>query len=137
MNHSENNETMKSKAPMVIGGIFVSYLVFVAVIMFVYEPTPEQMDWDDRQAYNQGKLSEISLGQSLEQVRTLLGTADFSEAKTSENANLNVLFYRTHRSKSDGKTTKDECTPLLFKNNQLIAWGEDTYQQYLSAKFIQ
>ncbi len=127
---------MKSKAPMIIGGIFVSYLAFVAIIMTFYEPTPEDMDWDDRQSYNQGKLSEITLGQSIQDVRLLLGNADFSEAKTTSDGPMQVLFYRTHRQKSDGKTTKDECTPLVFKDNQLIAWGEDTYQQYLTANIV-
>ena len=91
------------------------------------------MDWEDRQAYNKAKLTEITLGIPVDQVKTLLGKADFSEAKTINNDTLQVLFYRTHHSKSDGETTRDECTPLLFKNNKLIAWGQDTYQQYLAA----
>lgn len=128
---------MKSKAPMIIGGIFVSYLAFVAVMMTVYEPTLADMDWDDRESYNQGKMSEINLGQSIQEVKLLLGNADFSEAKTTDNGPMQVLFYRTHRQKSDGKTTKDECTPLVFKDDALVAWGEDTYQQYLSASITQ
>lgn len=124
---------MKSKVPVIIGTIFAAYIAFVAVVVLVYEPTPDDMGWEDRQAYNQQKLTELTLGQSLDAVKTLLGKADFSEAKVSDNANLLVLFYRTHHEKSDGVTTKEECTPLLFKDQQLIAWGDDTYQQYLSA----
>lgn len=124
---------MKSKVPVIIGSIFAAYLAFVAVVVLVYEPTPDDMDWEDRQAYNKAKLTEITLGIPVDQVKTLLGKADFSEAKTINNDTLQVLFYRTHHSKSDGETTRDECTPLLFKNNKLIAWGQDTYQQYLAA----
>lgn len=123
---------MKSKVPVIIGTLFAAYVAFVLVVVLVYEPSPEDMDWQDRQAYNNAKLSELTLGQPLDTVTLVLGKADFSEAKTVEQDSLQVLFYRTHHSKSDGETTRDECTPLLFKNNKLIAWGQDTYQQYLT-----
>lgn len=123
---------MKSKVPVIIGTLFAAYVAFVLVVVLVYEPRPEDMDWQDRQAYNNAKLSELTLGQPLDTVTLVLGKADFSEAKTVEQDSLQVLFYRTHHSQSDGETTRDECTPLLFKNNKLIAWGQDTYQQYLT-----
>ncbi|MCL1073545.1 DUF3192 domain-containing protein [Shewanella dokdonensis] len=122
---------MKSKIPVVIGTLFLAYIAFVAVVVLVYKPNPEDMSWEDRQIYNQGKLTELKLGQSGESVLALMGRPDFSEAKLSQGQTLNILFYRTHQTKSDGITTKDECTPLLFRNDQLIAWGDDTYQQYL------
>ena len=58
---------MKGKAPVVIGSIFIAYLVFVAVVILFYEPKPEDMSWEDRQAYNQSKVTELLLGQTLEQ----------------------------------------------------------------------
>ncbi|WP_345859471.1 DUF3192 domain-containing protein [Shewanella algae] len=122
---------MKGKAPVVIGSIFIAYLVFVAVVILFYEPKPEDMSWEDRQAYNQSKVTELLLGQTLEQTIETLGRADFSEAMQTHGQSLQVLFYRTQHVKSDGKTTKDECTPLLFADGRLQAWGEDTYQQYL------
>ncbi|WYI90788.1 DUF3192 domain-containing protein [Shewanella chilikensis] len=73
----------------------------------------------------------MTTGQTLEQTIETLGRADFSEAIQTHGQSLQVLFYRTQHVKSDGKTTKDECTPLLFKDGRLQAWGEDTYQQYL------
>ncbi|MDF0534524.1 DUF3192 domain-containing protein [Shewanella sp. A32] len=124
---------MKSKIPVVIGTLFLAYMAFVAVIVLVYEPNPDDMSWEDRQAYNQEKLTEIKLGQSGEEIITMMGRPDFSEAKLSQGQALNILFYRTHQTKPDGATTKDECTPLLFRNDRLIAWGEDTYQQYLKS----
>ncbi|GIU42406.1 DUF3192 domain-containing protein [Shewanella algidipiscicola] len=123
---------MKSKVPVIIGTLFAAYVAFVLVVVLVYEPSPEDMDWQDREAYNKAKLSELTLGQPLDTVTLVLGKADFSEAKTVKQDSLQVLFYRTHHTKSDGETTRDECTPLLFKNNKLIAWGQDTYQQYLT-----
>ncbi|GGI94426.1 DUF3192 domain-containing protein [Shewanella hanedai] len=123
---------MKSKLPVIIGSIFAAYLAFVAVVVVVYDPTPDEMDWEDRQTYINAQLSEITLGQSLVEIKTLLGKADFSEARVANENTIQVLFYRTHHMKSDGETTRDECTPLLFKDQKLIAWGEGTYQQYLT-----
>ncbi|WP_434928773.1 DUF3192 domain-containing protein [Shewanella sp. HL-SH8] len=124
---------MKAKATYVIGGVFIAYLFFVAVVMFVYEPQPEDREWDDRQAYNNQKMSELSFGQPREDIIKIFGSADFVEAKTAIDGQYQLLFYRTHHVQSDGITTRDECTPLLFKNNILIAWGTETLQQYLAS----
>ncbi|MGB0893865.1 MAG: DUF3192 domain-containing protein [Parashewanella sp.] len=124
---------MNSKAPVIIGSVFVSYLIFAAIFMYFYQPSVTDMDWEERQTYNQKFLTQLSLGQEIELVRSKFGAADFSEAKTSHNKQIVVLFYRTHHTKGDGKTTRDECTPLLFIDNKLVAWGTDTYQQYLEA----
>ncbi|MCW3174335.1 DUF3192 domain-containing protein [Shewanella subflava] len=127
---------MKASATFIIGGIFIAYLIFVAVVMFVYEPLPEDRAWEDRQAYNSQKITEITFGQSLEAIKKTFGRADFVEAKTGVDGQYQLLFYRTHHVTSDGITTRDECTPLLFKNNVLIAWGIETYQQYLDSKIL-
>lgn len=37
---------MKSKVSVIIGSIFAAYVAFVAVVVLVYEPTPEDMNWD-------------------------------------------------------------------------------------------
>lgn len=125
---------MKFNAPVVIGGLFAIYLVFVGIVMLTYESTPNSMDWDDRQVYNLQTISTLDLGQPKDEVFELLGQADFSEAKQGVEGALTVLFYRTHRKNSDGETTRDECTPLLFRDNKLVAWGTDTYEQYLSSE---
>jgi hypothetical protein len=41
------------------------------------------------------------------------------------------MFYRTQHRQADGITTEDECTALLFENNELIAWGDSAYQSYV------
>jgi hypothetical protein len=122
-----------SKITVVLLGGFFAYLIFAAVMMANYEPTPGQKDWDDRQAYNLQQLSHIKLGQSLDDIVTLMGEADFVEAKTLAGKPLQIMFYRTHHIKGDGITTKDECTPLLFDNEKLIAFGQETYEQYARA----
>ncbi|WP_394128749.1 DUF3192 domain-containing protein [Shewanella maritima] len=123
---------MNNKVSYIIGGIFIAYLIFVAVVMVVYEPKPEDRSWEDRQAYNQQKVTELSFGTPETDIIQMLGRADFVEAKTAQDGLYKVLFYRTHHVKSDGKTTKDECTPLLFRDGLLVAWGENTFEQYLS-----
>ena len=40
------------------------------------------------------------------------------------------MFFRTQHVRADGLTTQDECTPLLFENDKLIAWGEGAYLSY-------
>ncbi|MGL5359361.1 MAG: DUF3192 domain-containing protein [Shewanella sp.] len=124
---------MKSTVFVILGSIFAAYVAFVAVVALVYEPTPDEMSWEDRQLFISQTINSLSLGQPRVEIIALLGTPDFSEAKTLSQSQLLVLFYRTHQQKSDGVTSKDECTPLLFKDDILIAWGADTYQQYLSA----
>ena len=109
---------MKSKVSVIIGSIFAAYVAFVAVVVLVYEPTPDDMSWEDRQSYNSQKMNELALGQNIVSVKQLLGKADFSEAKAVKETKLQVLFYRTHHEKSDGVTTKEECTPLIFENDQ-------------------
>jgi len=38
------------------------------------------------------------------------------------------LFYRTRRTEADGETSRDETTPLVFKNNELVGWGLKVYE---------
>jgi hypothetical protein len=128
-----NKKNKPSLLTLVLLGGFAAYLVFVAVMFSSYDPLPGEKDWDDRQAFNLQQLSHIKLGQSLDEIVTLMGEADFVEAKTVTGTALQIMYYRTHHIKGDGITTKDECTPLLFDNEKLIAWGPDTYQQYLNA----
>ncbi|GGQ34577.1 DUF3192 domain-containing protein [Shewanella litoralis] len=90
--------------------------------------------WQEQQDKNRALLANLALGMTSEQVATLMGTADFSEAYTQINsANdeqaIKVLYYRTQWAKGDGKTTKDECTPVVFKNNTLVGWGDTAMKQ--------
>lgn len=90
--------------------------------------------WEKQQDKNRALLANLGLGMTSEQVVTLMGTADFSEAYSKNNsANtdqaIKVLFYRTQWAKGDGKTTKDECTPIVFRDNTLVGWGDTALGQ--------
>lgn len=106
------------------------YLVFgIAVLMFYPDP-PDKMHWEDREQFNRVQIGKLELGTSRQDIITLMGSPDISEAKKVGEESLQVMFYRTQHKQSDGITTQDECTPLLFENDRLIAWGDGTYKKY-------
>ncbi|MBE1299999.1 MAG: DUF3192 domain-containing protein [Alteromonadaceae bacterium] len=85
--------------------------------------------WEDREYKNRKIIADLNLDMTTEQVRGRLGTPDFNELVQREDDVYQVLFYRTHRTSGDGKTTKDECTPVVMRNGLLIGWGETAYQR--------
>jgi hypothetical protein len=84
-------------------------------------------DWDDRESENRREISDLNTGINIAAVKRNMGTADFNELYKRGEDEYQVLFYRTHRTKGDGVTTKDECTPLVFKNGVLHGWGETAF----------
>jgi len=101
-----------------------AYAVFVALVVTFYDDSPDKMKWNDRETYNRQfiaklKLEEFTFEQALEQ----LGSPDITEAIKVTNDNFQVMFYRTQHVKSDGITTQNECTFLLFVNGVLKEIG--------------
>jgi len=88
--------------------------------------------WDDREVFNRKYIATLSIDDQLTKASIIenMGSPDLSEAKQTTESNIQVLFYRTQHKKSDGITAKDECTAMIFKNDMLIAWGDNAYQQY-------
>ena len=91
----------------------------------------EQQPSEDRSVENRSTISSLSLDLTQTEVTERLGIPDFTELHQSEKGNVKVLFYRTHRNKADGITTKDECTPLIFVNSRLVGWGEAAHNQIM------
>ncbi|AYA63596.1 MULTISPECIES: DUF3192 domain-containing protein [unclassified Alteromonas] len=110
-----------------------AYALFVFLVMSFYPDKPENMDWQDREEYNKVQITKLKLGATREEVLALLGSPDITEAKMDSGTTIQVMFYRTQHVRADGLTTQDECTPLLFEGDQLIAWGEGAYQSYLKS----
>ena len=108
----------------------VVYLALAAVVVLYIPDTPDNMNWQDREEYNSIKITTLKLGESHNAILELLGSPDISEAKMVEQDKYQVMFYRTQRKTPDGITTQDECTPLLFKNDVLIALGDNAYSQF-------
>ena len=102
-----------------------AYGVFVALVVNFYDDSPANMQWEDREAYNRQFINSLKLGHfTLDQALEKLGSPDITEAKISDNNNFQVLFYRTQHVKSDGITTQDECSYLLFVNNDLVEYAK-------------
>lgn len=80
-------------------------------------------DFDDREYENRKKIAKIQLGSSFNDVTNKLNVADFNENYQKNDTNIQVLFYRTHRTHKDGMTTKDECTYLHFVDGVLKETG--------------
>ncbi len=109
---------------------FAVYISFAAAVVLYYPDKPDNMNWEDREQYNSLQISKLKLGISHQDIIELLGSPDISEAKLVDSEKVQVMFYRTQRKTPDGITTQDECTPLLFRNDVLIAFGENAYTQF-------
>jgi len=109
------------------------YGFFVALVIIFYDDSPDNMKWGDREAYNRQFIAKVQLDKfTFEQALTNLGSPDITEAITVDNTNYQVMFYRTQHVKSDGITTQDECTFLLFVNGTLkeIGLGNNYPEQW-------
>jgi outer membrane protein assembly factor BamE (lipoprotein component of BamABCDE complex) len=84
-------------------------------------------DWEDREYNNRQHIAALESGMTYESVLRKMGVADFNELFEKQDGTYRVLFYRTQKTMGDGITTKDECTPLVFKNSQLVGWGDSAY----------
>jgi len=120
----------------VIGRILLAltvYAIFVTLIVTFYDDSPDQMKWKDKEAYNRQFITKITLDKfTFEQALTQLGSPDITEATIVDEVNYQVMFYRTQHVKSDGITTQDECTFLLFVNGLLkeIGLGDHYPEQW-------
>lgn len=83
-------------------------------------------NWEYRQKVNREYIADLRLGVPLSDVRAELGRADYSEAwRNDAGSEVVVLRYRTHHRRSDGDTTEDETTALVFVDGQLTRWGAE------------
>lgn len=80
--------------------------------------------WRDIERENRQKIDGLSKGARVEEVMQRMGVADFNELFEKSGQQYQVLYYRTQLRDSDGITTKDECTPVVFKAGVLMGWGQ-------------
>jgi hypothetical protein len=81
-------------------------------------------DWSDIERETRRAIDDLALGMRIDDVRAAMpNTAAFSEAFVSGATEYRVLFYRTQRVEGDGATTRDETTPLVFADGELVGWG--------------
>lgn len=127
---------MNRKALLIAGCLVIPYPVGYWLATTVFGDDPAKMIWSDREAFNRKYFETLSLQHPVrqEQVITKLGGPDITEAKNSGDVMWQLLYYRTHRTVSDGITTKTECSALLFKNRVLVAIGEQAELDYQRAQ---
>ncbi|MGO2012422.1 MAG: DUF3192 domain-containing protein [Pseudoalteromonas sp.] len=115
----------------IVLGLGVYALIAILVITF-YKDDPQAMIWQDREAFNKRYIAKLSIEQpvELDSVLDYLGSPDLTYAKRNKDSALQIIFYRTQHVKSDGITTIDECTGLLFKDGELILWGPSAYDAF-------
>lgn len=85
--------------------------------------------WQKAQKDNKRKIAQLEVGDVYSSVRKTMGTPDFNESFSEDGKKYQVIFYRTHHRHSDGETSKDECTPLIFVDGKLTSWGEKAYNK--------
>ncbi|CUS49290.1 MAG: Protein of unknown function (DUF3192) [Idiomarinaceae bacterium HL-53] len=107
---------------------FIIYAVIAGSVLTFHTANPENMTWREREVFNRKYIGRLALGSEREEVLRLLGPPDLSEAVRTAEGELMVLFYRTHHVTSDGVTTRNETTPLIFRADKLIAWGDTAYR---------
>jgi hypothetical protein len=115
--------------------IILGLAVYASIVMLVinfYKDDPQAMIWQDREAFNNRFISKLDETESmpLEEVLETLGSPDLTYVSKQHDDVFQIVYYRTQLVKSDGITTQDECTGLLFKNGILLVWGENATLEY-------
>lgn len=122
----------------------LGWLILIAALLYplstwlvlnYYPDDPAKMNWTVREVYNKKYIEQLLQQPEVERSAVLekLGGPDITEAVKIDTDTYQLMFYRTKRAISDGITTKDECTPLLFKNQRLIAVDAAALQQFQHA----
>jgi hypothetical protein len=86
-------------------------------------------EWRAQQELNQSFIHSLDMGVSIAEVQRRLGDPDFTEAFGADDGEYRVLFYRTHHVRSDGKTTREETTPIVCLDGAVVGFGEDYYRR--------
>jgi|AntAceMinimDraft_1070359.scaffolds.fasta_scaffold21982_3 outer membrane protein assembly factor BamE (lipoprotein component of BamABCDE complex) len=89
----------------------------------------EEGDWEDRQKSNAKKIQKLELGRTISSIKIDFGEPDLVESFRRDTQDYKVLFYRTQHAHSDGMTTRDETTPLVFVDDVLVGWGESAVEK--------
>jgi hypothetical protein len=91
----------------------------------------ETDDWRHRQERNEEAVAHLELGRTLSSITSELGAPDMTEAFVRDGHSFRVLFYRSRLMHEDGRTTRNETTPLVFVDGELVGWGESAIEYAL------
>jgi hypothetical protein len=79
--------------------------------------------WEQNQKRNDRYITNIALGASQSSVEADLGAPDYRDSFQRNGDTCEVLYFRTQHAHSDGKTTRDETTPMVFIDGILVGYG--------------
>lgn len=77
-------------------------------------------------ARNNENLAKLKIGMTKQEVLSIMGEPLKDEVYNTEN----TWYYFTQVKWSDGMITRDECTPVFFKDDKLAGWGQLEYKQF-------
>ena len=77
------------------------------------------------QMKNLENSKKLRINMTKKQVLKVMG----KPVKGQEYSGPNVWFYYINTEWFDGRTTEDECLPLIFKKGKLHGWGWDYYEK--------
>ena len=80
---------------------------------------------------NNTNIKKLNIGLSKAEVLAIMGEPLKNEVYNTED----TWYYYTETKWSDGMKTRDECTPVFFKDDKLIGWGSIEYKKFLHKKW--
>jgi hypothetical protein len=117
-------EMKKGLLAIAISGVLLSGCVISIDDDYTHDYDGDKhSSWSKLEKENREKISELSPGTNISAVRRSMGTPEFDELLVKDSQEYRILFYRTQRTEGDGITTKDECTPILFVDGNLVGFG--------------
>lgn len=117
-----------------VARVFTVSLVSVAlsgcVVAIGSDELDRRDDWGKMERENRDAISTLEIGMPRAEVEARMPHRPaMSEAFPIDGEAYTVLFYRTQRVEGDGRTTRDETTPVIFSHGVLEAWGESAFVQ--------
>ena len=120
---------MKSKASRLLIAAMVP-IVLSGCVVAIGADEGRSDRWAKIERDNRETLASLDIGMTRAEVEARMPHPPaMSEAFTADESVFTVLFYRTQRVDGDGRTTRDETTPVIFLNGVLDAWGESAFVQ--------
>ena len=123
---------MKNINRLLVTGVLATILSGCVIIggdVDEFDRNNSSQDWAELERNNREMIASLSVGEGFDAIQGRLGQAAFSESFKRGESLYHILYYRTHRVHSDGETSKDETTALVFIDKQLIGWGEKALSQ--------
>ncbi|MBY6204087.1 DUF3192 domain-containing protein [Halomonas denitrificans] len=117
---------MKSASRLLV--LLTAATILSGCVVAIGNDSDRRDDWARLERENREAISMLEIGMTRAEVESRMPHPPaMSEAFPIDGEAYTVLFYRTQRVEGDGRTTRDETTPVIFVDGILDAWGEAAY----------